>query len=107
MKSGLIVAALIAAAVAIAAMPDRSSSEDPSQPAPDAEGRKSQPLQEAEQAILDALRRTLELLQHTFDTVIIYELPEILPNGDIIISRRQPQAEPVKPPPDAEEPVQL
>lgn len=106
MRSGSIAAALVAAA-AIAAMADRSLSEVPGQPASEAEGGKGEPLQEAEQAIVDALRRTLELLQRTFDAVVVYELPEILPNGDIIIRRRQPPAGPREAPPDSEEPVQL
>ena len=49
------------------------------------------PPSDTEQAIVDALTRTLELLSRTFDQVMIYEVPELLPNGDIIIRRKRPK----------------
>ena len=56
--------------------------------AQDATGK---PPSDTEQAIVDALTRTLELLSRTFDQVMIYEVPELLPNGDIIIRRKRPR----------------
>ena len=56
--------------------------------AQDATGK---PPSDTEQAIVDALTRTLELLSRTFDQVMIYEVPELLPNGDIIIRRKRPK----------------
>ena len=63
-----------------------------------------EPLGETEQAIVDALTRTMDLLSRTFDKVMIYEVPELLPNGDIIIRRKQPRPEPreaIPPGPDS------
>ena len=50
-----------------------------------------EPLSDTEQAIVDALTRTMELLSRTFDQVMIYEVPELLPNGDILIRRKRPK----------------
>jgi hypothetical protein len=59
---------------------------------------------DTEQAIVDALTRTLDLLSRTFDQVMIYEVPELLPNGDIIIRRKRPKPDrpemPAPPSPD-------
>ena len=59
---------------------------------------------DAEQAIVDALTRTLDLLSRTLDQVMIYEVPELLPNGDIIIRRKRPKPDlpemPAPPGPD-------
>ena len=73
MIAGLILAMLLAAMPAVAQ---------------DATGK---PPSDTEQAIVDALTRTLELLSRTFDQVMIYEVPELLPNGDIIIRRKRPK----------------
>lgn len=84
-----------------------SSQEGQGEPAPGTEVPNGGPLSETEEAIVDALRRTMELLSSTIDSVIVYELPEVLPNGDIIIRRKQrlPEEEPPTEPED--EPVQL
>ena len=50
-----------------------------------------EPLADTEQAIVDALTRTMELLSRTFDQVMIYEVPELLPNGDILIRHKRPK----------------
>jgi hypothetical protein len=66
---------------------------------------RKEPLGDTEQAIVDALTRTLELLSRTFDQVMIYEVPELLPNGDIIIRRRRPKPdrpEVIQPAPDTD-----
>ena len=70
--------------------------EDKGDSAPQSGAQGRGPLGETEEAIVEALKRTLELLSKTLDTLTIYELPEILPNGDIIIRRKPPQREPEK-----------
>jgi hypothetical protein len=58
------------------------------------------PLAGTEDAIVRALTRTMDLLSRTFDRVMIYETPELLPNGDIIIRRKRPKPpEPAPAPP--------
>lgn len=95
----------VAALSAILARP-ASPQEGQGEPAPGTEAPKAGPLSETEEAIVGALRRTMELLSSTLDSVIVYELPEVLPNGDIIIRRKRPPAE--EPPVATEdEPVQL
>jgi hypothetical protein len=81
-----LVALLVAAPVALRA-------EEPA-PAP------RDPLADTEDAIVRALTRTMDLLSRTFDRVMIYETPELLPNGDIIIRRKRPKPpEPAPAPP--------
>jgi hypothetical protein len=86
MIAGLSLAALLAAMPAAAQDVNRKPSGD------------------TEQAIVDALTRTLELLSRTFDQVMIYEMPELLPNGDIIIRRKRAKPDlpemPAPPSPD-------
>ena len=64
---------------------------------------------DTEQAIVDALTRTLELLSRTFDQVMIYEMPELLPNGDIIIrrKRRKPDLPEMPAPPSPDDRIRL
>lgn len=52
---------------------------------------------------LDALGPRLEALIDKVDDWTLYELPEILPNGDIIMRRKPPKA-PAKPEAPAPEP---
>jgi hypothetical protein len=59
------------------------------------------PLAETEDAIVRALTRTMDLLSRTFDRMMIYEAPELLPNGDIIIRRKRPQPPEPSPAPPA------
>ena len=61
------------------------------------------PLADTEEAIVKALTRTMEILSRTFDRVLIYELPELLPNGDIIIRRKRPPPPKEPPPSDSDE----
>ena len=63
------------------------------------------PLADTEDAIVRALTRTMDLLTRTFDRVMIYETPELLPNGDIIIRRKRekpPAPSPAPPAGDSE-----
>lgn len=84
----LLVAALLAAAPAGA----RADGASPSQ---------KDPFADTEDAIVRALTRTMDLLSRTFDRVMIYEAPELLPNGDIIIRRKRPKAPEPSPGPPA------
>jgi len=52
---------------------------------------------EAARAMRDALARAMKLLEGVVDTIPQYELPEILPNGDIIIRRIPPKGAPPAP----------
>ena len=54
---------------------------------------------EAARAMRDALARAMRLLEGVVDTIPQYELPEILPNGDIIIRRIPPKGAPPSPAP--------
>lgn len=74
--------------------------EDKGDSAPQSGAQGRGPLGETEEAIVEALKRTLELLSKTLDTLTIYELPEILPNGDIIIRRKHPPPNDNQPAPD-------
>lgn len=56
---------------------------------------------EAARAMRDALARAMRLLEGVVDTIPQYELPEILPNGDIIIRRIPPKGAPPSPTPPA------
>ena len=92
MIAGALLAAVLSAAV-------------PGLPASAQDATQKEPLGDTEQAIVDALTRTLELLSRTFDQVMIYEVPELLPNGDIIIRRKRPkpdQPEELQPAPDSD-----
>lgn len=108
MKLRGIPAMLLAAAAMTAIVPRAASpQEGQGEAAPGTEAPKGGPLSETEEAIVDALRRTMELLSSTIDSVIVYELPEMLPNGDIIIRRKRPLPEQPPPMEPEEGPVQL
>jgi hypothetical protein len=47
----------------------------------------SEKFEAAQEALIDAIKRVFELLESTAEKVMIYEVPEVLPNGDIIIRR--------------------
>lgn len=49
----------------------------------------SAPLSALEETIVHALKQAMSLLSATMETVVPYDLPEVLPNGDIIIRRKQ------------------
>ncbi len=72
---------LILAGLLLAALPEAAAEEPPKKP----EGPVEQ-LDSAMQQVLDALTRILEYIPQ-------YELPEVLPNGDIIIRRVHPEEE--------------
>lgn len=49
------------------------------------------PPSEIEQMLVDGLTKALNMLSYTWGSVVPYALPEIMPNGDIIIRRKGPR----------------
>jgi hypothetical protein len=92
MRSGRTIAALLAGAIVTAVPAASSFAQDAQAPTPGP----VKPLSATEQTIVDTLTRAMSFLSRTFDKVVIYELPEVLPNGDIIIRRKHPKPEPDK-----------
>lgn len=91
-KSGTI--ALLIASLAAGTAAQAPAQEQPGGSPPQAAPQKKGPLSDTEEAIVKALERTLDLLSRTFDSVTSYGMPEVLPNGDIIIRRRPSQDQP-------------
>ena len=85
-KTGAIL--LLIANLAAGTAPQVLAQEQPGSSPPEAVPRKKGPLSDTEEAIVKAIERTLDLLSRTFDSVTSYGMPEVLPNGDIIIRRR-------------------
>ncbi len=85
----------IAALLVAADVFTRVDGSDPTQPGP---------LARVEKAIAGTVDQGLEFLSVAIDTVLPYKLPEVLPNGDIII-RYTPSPEPAAPVPEAEPPA--
>ena len=78
LMNALVVACLIAAAPAAALA--QSSEEGATTP-------QSEKFEAAQEALIEAIKRVFELLEATAEKVMVYEVPEVLPNGDIIIRR--------------------
>ncbi len=89
----------LALAAALAAAPAQAQSEG------EAEKPLSERLEEAIRGLVESVEPALEQLRDTFavfervDSLEHYEKPEILPNGDIIIRRKEdaPAYEPAQP----------
>lgn len=88
----------IAAAILVAAgVFTRVGSNDPAQPGP---------LAGVEKAVVGTIEQGLEFLSVAIDTVLPYRLPEVLPNGDIIIRYTPlPETPPPAPVPEDESPA--
>ena len=63
-----------------------------------------QSLDEAERMAMDAIARMMDALGLFIDSIPQYEAPEVLPNGDIIIRRIQPESDSGPEPQDGEDP---
>ena len=50
--------------------------------------------------VREGMEQIVEALRQMFDKIPLYEAPEILDNGDIIIRRRRPAEEQQEPPDD-------
>jgi hypothetical protein len=59
------------------------------------------PLDDLQQSVVSAIEQGLNLLSVAVGKVLPYKLPEVLPNGDIIIRYVPPEPEPAPPPPAA------
>ena len=105
MRNPSVLATVILAAALMAA-PARA------EPAEQAEKPLSERLEEAIRGLVEAVEPTLEQLRDTFavfervDSLEHYKQPEFLPNGDIIIRRKEdaPPFEPEAPAEPGEEP---
>ena len=87
-----VITTLIVASVALAiGLPAQAQSRQP----PTLE----QQADEAARAMRDAIERAMKLLGGVVDQIPQYEMPEILPNGDIIIRRLPPRGAPPRDPP--------
>ncbi|MEX2644113.1 MAG: hypothetical protein WD270_11705 [Acetobacterales bacterium] len=97
MRRTVLTAALLAA-LTLPAMTVAAVAQTPERPAPD---QSRDPAEMAE----EAARQLIQALQLFFSRIPQYELPEMLPNGDIIIRRINPpeEREP-EPEPEPDEP---
>jgi hypothetical protein len=59
------------------------------------------PLDDLQQSVVSAIEKGLNLLSVAIGKVLPYKLPEVLPNGDIIIRYVPPEPEPPSPAPAA------
>ena len=59
------------------------------------------PLDDIQQSVVSALEKGLNLLSIAIGKVLPYKLPEVLPNGDIIMRYVPPEPPPAPPPTDA------
>ncbi len=66
--------------------------------------QEQQSFDEAERMALDAIARMMDALGLFIDSIPQYEAPEVLPNGDIIIRRIDPDGESSPDVQDGEEP---
>lgn len=107
--------AALAVALAVSAPPPQAQTgaqtgEEPA--GPDAEKPLSEQLEEAIRGLVESVEPALEQLRDTFrvfervDSLEHYEEPEILPNGDIIIRRKEaaPPYDPESVPEDPSDP---
>ncbi|HEV7369753.1 hypothetical protein [Arenibaculum sp.] len=85
-RSRVLATALAAALATALAGPAVANAQDDAAPAAPRAA-----LDEAEQIIVDALKRALDLAS-SLGALVPYSMPETLPNGDIIIRRTQPAA---------------
>ncbi|TCT02224.1 hypothetical protein [Aquabacter spiritensis] len=75
---------LVCAALAIPSLAFAQTSPPPAPPASESA------ISRIERAVTDALQRGLDRLDQALDATLPYEMPEVLPNGDILIRRVKP-----------------
>jgi len=61
---------------------------------------KPEPLSEIEQMLVDGLTKAVNMISFAWGSVIPYALPEVLPNGDIIIRHKSSKTPPTEGPSD-------
>lgn len=81
---------LMAAGLAVLLLSSAALAQNAGEPAAPAQPPESN-LSRIEKALTDYVQRAFDLFTTTFGTLVPYEAPEVLPNGDIII-RRVPDA---------------
>lgn len=91
-------------ACVVLAMPSLAFAQTSTPPAPPAS---ESAITRIERAVTEALHRGLDRLDQALDATLPYEMPEVLPNGDILIRRSKPApAPPQAVPAPATPPVQ-
>ena len=55
---------------------------------------------EIEQMLVDGLSKALNMISFAWGSVVPYAMPEVLPNGDIIIRHKSPKTPPTEDPSD-------
>jgi hypothetical protein len=63
------------------------------------------PLDDIQQSVISAIEKGLNILSVAIGKVLPYKLPEVLPNGDIIIRYVPPEPPPPPLPPPADAPT--
>ncbi|MEW6256398.1 MAG: hypothetical protein AB1592_10600 [Pseudomonadota bacterium] len=79
---------IVCAALTLPSLALAQSNTPPAPPAP--EGA----LSRIERAVTEALQRGLDRIDQALDATLPYEMPEVLPNGDILIRRTKPAPAP-------------
>jgi hypothetical protein len=74
-------------ACAVLAMPSLAFAQASTPPAPSAS---ESAISRIERAVTEALHRGLDRLDQALDATLPYDMPEVLPNGDILIRRSKP-----------------
>ena len=59
-----------------------------------------EPPSEIEQMIVDGLTKAMNMISFAWGSVVPYAMPEVLPNGDIIIRHKSPKTPPTEDPPN-------
>ena len=85
--------ALMAAVIAIAATPALAQN---APKAPPKDNPTDNPTTQTEKAFRESVEMILKALEKLVNSVPLYEAPEVLKNGDIIIRRKHPEKPPVK-----------
>jgi len=61
---------------------------------------KPEPASEIEQMLVDGLTTAVNMISYAWGSVIPYALPEVMPNGDIIIRHKSSKTPPTEEPSD-------
>ena len=84
-------------ACAVLAMPSLALAQASTPPPPPAS---ESAISRIERAVTEALHRGLDRLDQALDATLPYDMPEVLPNGDILIRRSKPAPVPPQAAPD-------
>ncbi|OYZ90809.1 MAG: hypothetical protein B7X99_16570 [Rhizobiales bacterium 17-65-6] len=84
-------------ACAVLAMPSLALAQASAPPPPAAQ---ESAITRIERAMTEALHRGLDRIDQALDATLPYDMPEVLPNGDILIRRSKPAPVSPQPAPD-------